>query len=365
MQGPTGADGIQGLQGPTGADGIQGLQGVTGPVGPSGAAGPTGAVGVLYREVWVSTTTYDTNDVVTHNGSTWISTADNILGEEPGNPLSDVFGDWQLLAAKGADGATGVAGPTGAVGASGAVGAAGPTGAVGPTGATGTAGAPGAPGAAGVTGPTGAAGAAGATGATGAAGAAGAAGPTGPSAQNGVNPQTGAGYTVVSGDNGKLITVSNAANQTITLPSAVPANGWYIDVQNIGAGLWTFNGGGHNIDGAAANLTLDTNQGVRIFSDGSNYLSQRGAAPQVYSTAGALQPGAHVIVGRTSATTGGVTVTLTGSAIFTSNTSYHCTASAVGTRVEQRSPVHLRLHERFGVRDPVDRHDQCSLHLRG
>lgn len=92
----------------------------------------------------------------------------------------------------------------------------------------------------------------------------------------GVNAQTSAGYTVLTGDQGKLVTVSNSAPQTLTLPSSAPASGWWIAVENTGTGTWTVSRNGLNIDGAASNFNLTTNQGVLIYSDGSNYFTERG-----------------------------------------------------------------------------------------
>lgn len=91
------------------------------------------------------------------------------------------------------------------------------------------------------------------------------------------NAQSGAGYTVATSDWGKLLTLSNAAGQTLTLPQAGSSfpNGWYVDVENTGAGAWTVTPTTSTIDGAAT-LALSTNQGVRVFSNGTNYFTQRG-----------------------------------------------------------------------------------------
>jgi hypothetical protein len=89
--------------------------------------------------------------------------------------------------------------------------------------------------------------------------------------------QSGAGYTAASSDWGKLLTVSNAAAQVLTLPQAGSSfpNGWYVDVENTGAGAWTITPATSTIDGAAT-LALSTNQGVRVFSNDANYFTQRG-----------------------------------------------------------------------------------------
>lgn len=92
-----------------------------------------------------------------------------------------------------------------------------------------------------------------------------------------VNAQIGTTYTYLTGDRGKLVTHTNAAAITGTLPQAgasFPA-GWYVDVQNRGAGTLTITPTTSTLDGAAS-LALTTNQGVRIVSDGTNYYTQRG-----------------------------------------------------------------------------------------
>ena len=57
------------------------------------------------------------------------------------------------------------------------------------------------------------------------------------------NAQTGTTYTLVAADSGKLVTASNAAAVTITVPPSVFSAGEQINVQSIGAGLTTFAAG--------------------------------------------------------------------------------------------------------------------------
>jgi predicted secreted protein len=57
------------------------------------------------------------------------------------------------------------------------------------------------------------------------------------------NPQTGTSYTLVSGDSGKLVTLSNAAAITLTIPPSIFTAGEQINLQSIGAGLTTFAAG--------------------------------------------------------------------------------------------------------------------------
>jgi hypothetical protein len=147
-QGPKGDKGDKGAQGTAGAKGAtgkQGIQGIQGPAGTPGAAGAKGATG---------------------------ATGD----DGPQGPA----GTNGTNGAKGATGATGEQGPPG-----GSTGVTGPQGPVGPTGATGSTGAEG------LTGPQGPPG--GATGATGA---------TGPAGEGGGFPDVLTGVWAVDGEIG-------------------------------------------------------------------------------------------------------------------------------------------------------------------
>jgi len=92
-----------------------------------------------------------------------------------------------------------------------------------------------------------------------------------------VNAQTGTTYTVLTTDRGKLVTHTNASAIAATLPqaSATFPDGWFMDVQNRGAGTVTITPTTSTIDDAAS-VALTTGQGMRIFSDGTNYFTQRG-----------------------------------------------------------------------------------------
>jgi hypothetical protein len=97
-----------------------------------------------------------------------------------------------------------------------------------------------------------------------------------------VNAQTGTTYTVVDADRAKLVTHTNGSAIAVTLPQAGSgggsfAAGWFYDVQNRGVGTATITPTTSTIDGSAT-LALTTGTGVRIFSDGTNYFTQRGQA---------------------------------------------------------------------------------------
>lgn len=91
-----------------------------------------------------------------------------------------------------------------------------------------------------------------------------------------VNAQTGTSYTLVVGDLGKLVTLTNASAIALTSSAAATLGaGWFVDVANEGAGTVTFTPGSGTIDGGAT-LVLTTNQGVRLVTDGTNFFSIRG-----------------------------------------------------------------------------------------
>jgi hypothetical protein len=54
------------------------------------------------------------------------------------------------------------------------------------------------------------------------------------------NAQTGTTYTLVAADSAKLVTTSNAAAITVTIPPSVFSAGNQINVQSIGVGLTSF-----------------------------------------------------------------------------------------------------------------------------
>jgi hypothetical protein len=92
-----------------------------------------------------------------------------------------------------------------------------------------------------------------------------------------VNAQTGTSYTYLTTDFRKLVTHTNAAAIAGTLPQAgatFPA-GWFMFVQNRGAGVLTITPTTSTIDGAAT-LVLNQNEGALIVSDGTNYFTMRG-----------------------------------------------------------------------------------------
>lgn len=232
-----------------------GPKGATGATGATGADGADGAAGTIYSAWlgdWWSSYTYAIGDIVTYNGSSWVSYTGNNTNNPPyednDNGMTSL---WTLFVAAGAtgptgaDGATGPTGPIGADGYVGADGAAGATGPTGPTGATGAAGPTGADST--VAGPTGA------TGATGTSGVISVSAPitntgTSTSADLGldqsllvitesqvtnlvtdlaakaplayaINAQSGTTYTLALTDTQSLIEITNSSAITVTVPT--------------------------------------------------------------------------------------------------------------------------------------------------
>ncbi len=107
---------MPGAKGDKGDDGAAGAQG---PQGPIGATGPAGADALWnYNGEWSSSSTYAEGDIVTYNGQTYRASGITILGTTP-----DLDVNFDLIAAKGADGETGPQGEPGPQGAPGANGA--------------------------------------------------------------------------------------------------------------------------------------------------------------------------------------------------------------------------------------------------
>lgn len=85
-----------------------------------------------------------------------------------------------------------------------------------------------------------------------------------------VNAQVGTTYTVVAGDAGKLVTLSNASAVAVTVPSGVFASGQFAHFENKGAGDVTITTTSATINGAATFVT-HTNQGIKVVFDGTNF----------------------------------------------------------------------------------------------
>jgi hypothetical protein len=87
----------------------------------------------------------------------------------------------------------------------------------------------------------------------------------------GVNAQTGTTYTVVVGDYGQLLTLSNASAVAVTLPQATTTFATFsFSVLNKGAGTVTITPTTSTINGAAS-LAIAQGFGAFIVSDGVNY----------------------------------------------------------------------------------------------
>lgn len=129
-----------------------------------------------------------------------------------------------------------------------------------------------------------------------------------------VNAQGGTTYTVVTGDNGKLMTFSNGSAVAVTLPQATGTfgSGWHADVINKGVGTVTITPTTSTIGGSTT-LELETNESARIVSDGTDYQVVLGHV--LPGSSGAGSP--SVPQGRLSLSTGIPVMTATVSAATT------------------------------------------------
>lgn len=152
-----------------------------------------------------------------------------------------------------------------------------------------------------------------------------------------VNAQTGTTYTYLTGDRGKLVSHSNAASIAASLPQANSTTfraGWFVDVQDIGAGTLTVTPTTSTINGSAT-LVLTTGQGAHIVSDGTNYSAQLGkGGASLGSLTGVIKAssGTPAVVGGTATdcvfvnATSGSCIALTSGAIVPSGA---CVAGAL------------------------------------
>lgn len=88
-----------------------------------------------------------------------------------------------------------------------------------------------------------------------------------------VNAQTGTTYTIVSGDRGKRVTLSNAASIAASIAQAGStgfADGWFAYLECIGVGAATLTPTTSTINGAST-LVLTSGMAAVVFSDGTNY----------------------------------------------------------------------------------------------
>lgn len=106
-----------------------------------------------------------------------------------------------------------------------------------------------------------------------------------------INAQTGTSYTIVTGDRGKMLTLSNAAAVAVTLPQSGSGgfpSGWFLrGVRNANAGTVTITPTTSTIN-AAASLKLYKGWAAFVSGDGTNYQALVSGAKEVQaSTLGA------------------------------------------------------------------------------
>src|ERR1700679_3847266 len=110
-------------------------------------------------------------------------------------------------------------------------------------------------------------------------------------------------YTAVLTDSVNLLAFEDASAVTLTLPSTPPSSQWTLAVQNVGAGALTISPNGLNLDGSASSLVLQQNSGVLIYTDGTNYFTERGVSPSLtnYATIVGVQEESYTYAADTGA----------------------------------------------------------------
>ncbi len=137
-----------------------------------------------------------------------------------------------------------------------------------------------------------------------------------------INAQVGTTYTVVSTDCSKLITFSNASAVAVSLPQGTGTfAGCSLDVENLGVGTATITPVTSTINGAAT-LTILTNQGCSITSDGTNYQVSActAVAPGGSSAFSSLTSGTNTAAAMLVGTGASLAATGTGTITATSTT---------------------------------------------
>jgi hypothetical protein len=94
-----------------------------------------------------------------------------------------------------------------------------------------------------------------------------------------INAQT-ASYPVTATDFAlcKLVTMNSSAATTVTLLATAPPSGKCLAINNYGTGTVSISPNGLNLNGSSVTVTLPSNQGMLIVSDGTGYYTLGGLA---------------------------------------------------------------------------------------
>lgn len=88
-------------------------------------------------------------------------------------------------------------------------------------------------------------------------------------------------YTPAVSDYGKILTNTTSSAYTLMFPDIPPlsnssGSAWWVAVNNSGTGTITIDPSGALLDGVTTPLVLGKNQGVLVYTDGTNYFTERG-----------------------------------------------------------------------------------------
>jgi hypothetical protein len=130
-------------------------------------------------------------------------------------------------------------------------------------------------------------------------------------AVGGVRAVAGTSDTIGAADRDALVTYNNASAVAVTLtqPGTTGMDDhWACEVENRGAGVVTLTPTSSTIDGASS-LALNQNQGCRIFTDGTNFFTQRGiGSPGTVTSVGLSMPAEFSVANSPVTSSGTLTV---------------------------------------------------------
>jgi hypothetical protein len=86
-------------------------------------------------------------------------------------------------------------------------------------------------------------------------------------------------YQISANDSGQILVVNTTGAITLELPDTAPAfdspaqGVWNVEIVNIGTGAVTLDPNGLNLDGSGSTVTINTGEGRRVSTDGTDYYS--------------------------------------------------------------------------------------------
>lgn len=103
-------------------------------------------------------------------------------------------------------------------------------------------------------------------------------------------------YTLTAADCGTMVVANSSSPITFTLPASPPFAQWQVVLVNIGSGVLTVDPNGLDLDGTLSTIGVTQHQGLSVFTDNTNYFSDRGMGGFVSVGGVDVQTAAYTIV---------------------------------------------------------------------